>query len=122
MRIYASFYASTDSKWDCSKCLHSDRHPEHVVQRMREMKGCWSGDKVLYTINGLEFKSCLGNYYSPEFNSIFMMFKMFKRGTMPYPGTLAEQPAKLVETMNIIYNLEAEHREKELEKSKHQNK
>lgn len=108
----------TDEKFNCAKCLNQKR-PEHIIEKMRELKGCWQkSEKPRYEIEEIKYYKCIGNYYTPEFTSIWSAFLLYKKGHMPFGGCLNDQPAKLVETMNILYNLETEYKEQERQKQK----
>lgn len=91
-----------------------------MIEKIRKIKGCWDvSEKPRYTIDDIGFKKCLGNYYMPVFSSVWSMFQMYKKGSMPFGGAMVDQPAKVVEIFNLLYNLENEYKQSQMDKERH---
>ena len=62
---------------------------------------------------GLRIKAELKDFEYPYFDFIVTIFNRYDtNGTLPYPGALVDQPAKIIEIFNILEVLKAEQEEK----------
>lgn len=92
--IRTSLHCIDDERFQCFKCPEKDR----------ALKMC---DQVSPNVHfkletDLQFKTCPGNFFRPEILPLLEMFRSFEAGVMPYPGSLSEQPNKLIEAMGVI--------------------
>ena len=61
------------------------------------------------TING-----DLERFDYPEFDYVINIYHIHtKTGALPYPGSISEQPAKIIELLNILEQLNLERRQRE---------
>jgi hypothetical protein len=65
----------------------------------------------------LRFRSCIGNFVSPQVFPLLNVYRMYERGVMPYPGGVMEQPAKIIDVFQTIENHRAEAQERERAKA-----
>lgn len=56
----------------------------------------------------ITYYKCPSQFFSPYWANIINMHGKFERGVMPFPGSLMEQPALIVETFNLVHNLKEE--------------
>lgn len=82
-------------------------------EAFKRVKGCVSTPKTNYKVEGFELNTCLGNFARNEFYSYMEMLRQYEKGIMPFPGAMAEQPAKVIDIFNMISQLR---NEKEAEK------
>lgn len=54
----------------------------------------------------------------PYFDFVYELYVNYKRGILPYDGSLVDQPNKIIEIFNLLSNLENERDEIRLSKSK----
>lgn len=92
--IRTSLHCIDDERFQCFRCPETSR----------EKKMC---EKVSTNVHfkldqDLHFKTCPGNFYRPEIIPLLEMFRSYEAGVMPYPGSLSEQPNKLIEAMGVI--------------------
>lgn len=107
----------TNDMFNCHKCKNQKRPPAQI-EKYRQLKGCFGiSEKPLYTFEELKFTTCVGNFYLPEFNYLWTLFTQYKKGNLPYSCALSAHPAKLVEIMNMLYNLEVQYKNEQQEKA-----
>lgn len=65
--------------------------------------------------NEVEFKvnACLGNLWNSEVFFWMGIYRFFKKGAMPFEGTVLDQPAKVIDLFNLFEAMEAEELEKQ---------
>jgi len=67
-------------------------------------------ESVSFKSLNISFHTNTNHKYS-RFSYILSAFNCYKKGTMPYPGSFSEQPAKIIEIFNTLQQLEFEARE-----------
>lgn len=69
-----------------------------------------SQEKQLEIIScNLHFKSDLSQFTFPRFNFLMTVHQQYSQfGNLPYPGTISEQPAKIIEIFNVLDSLKLE--------------
>lgn len=93
-----------------------DENDEEQVLRDRG----FSEDQIRYTLKdkqGTSFKSLNVVFHEknklkyPYFSYIITLFNQYKNGTLPFTGSLVEQPAKIIEIFDVLYQLQYEQEE-----------
>lgn len=107
LQVSASVASIFDQKWNCYQC---SKHKH--FESYKKVKGCISTPKTNYQIEGFKINKCLGNFASREVYAFIEMHKLYEKGVMPFGGSMADQPAKLIDLFNIIGQLKNEHQEK----------
>lgn len=69
---------------------------------------------------GLKFKSDFSKVKYEHFHYLMNLYQMYEKGCLPFPGSVSEQPAQIIEMFNIIQLLELERRNREA-KEQHKN-
>lgn len=74
------------------------------------MKGCFSpiATPVAKWKDRIYFYKCPSNYYSPYVAELSHHARHLENGLLPYSGGLLEQPAKLIELLNLLNSLRVE--------------
>ena len=103
--------------FNCNTCGKKFRIAEQK-KAFRERKGCYDYSTRSYIIEKIEYKTCLGNFYDSSVYYLIELFLKYRDGVMPFPGSLSEQPAKIIEVFQII---EQKYREWEKEKQQEKN-
>lgn len=103
-----------EREFQCEICLGRRTTPEGL-EASRINKGCYGQNRVLYNIGRVDLKSCIGNYYKPWAMTWFKLYRAFKNGIMPFPGSLTEQPARALEIFDAFEHFEHERLEAEQE-------
>lgn len=63
--------------------------------------------------SGLKFYSCFCDHLDDSFDYLLFLQGQFEKGIMPYPGSLIEQPNKIIEVFKLISRLKAEYESKQ---------
>jgi hypothetical protein len=56
------------------------------------------------TFCDIKYKKCLCNYSHPNFNELMIYYDNYKNGNLPFNGCVADQPAQIMELLQIIDN------------------
>jgi hypothetical protein len=102
--IVATHIASS-KVFNCFDCKKA--YPE---QKRKELKGCFNPIKrpVAKYKDKIVFYKCPANFYSMGLAKIKEQARHLENGLLPYSGGLFDQPAKLVEIMNLFESLRIE--------------
>lgn len=57
---------------------------------------------------GLRFKSDFSKVEYPNFHYLMNLYHLYEKGCLPFPGSVSEQPAQIMEMFSIIQLLELE--------------
>ncbi|NOS67246.1 MAG: hypothetical protein HOO67_02680 [Candidatus Peribacteraceae bacterium] len=95
------------AKYNCHDCLKQygkRKDAETMLQKTRESKACFDfAAEFIHNIDGqIYFKKCIGNYFNGVWVRFVEMERQYEKGVLPYPGSLSEQPAKILEIFRII--------------------
>jgi len=86
-------------KFNCNQCAASYKEINKAAKR--KPKGCYDYSTRVYKIENVLYKSCIGNYNN-SMDFLLEAFSFYEKGMLPFKGTLAEQPAKIIDIFNII--------------------
>lgn len=71
----------------------------------------------------VHFKRGIDNISIEYFNYVVTLFDLYhKHGVLPYPGSLSEQPAKIIEIFTVLEQLYLEREQKHLEEQQREQK
>lgn len=89
-----------------------------MTEKLRTQKGCYGvGDLPIHKLSdGVSLSTCVGNFFDQPSLSVLKMHKSFEAGVMPFPGSLTEQPSKVMEAFQVIDGYRAERDEREARK------
>jgi hypothetical protein len=99
-----------------------------AIQKHLEIKRCnVTRDKPFVTIDNVTYYRCCCQYSNPRFHLYLAMFSLYQKGVLPFPGSLIEQPAYIVEIMSLFSEQqqkaeEAEHKKLEKKQKMQNNK
>lgn len=76
---------------------------------MRTRNGCRTHSKEpRIVIDGMGFHSCLCNFQNPKFYTYLLLAEKLDQGILPDKGALLDQPAALLEALQLLARLKAE--------------
>jgi hypothetical protein len=125
--INATWTNFTDEYFQCKKyesqvMRRSDA--KELINRARLAKSCGVlKDEVKVEIGHIGYHSCLchENFQHPSFGYIMNLYQNFEKGFLPFTGGIMDQPAAVMELIDLISSLYAERdlaqQQKELKKS-----
>lgn len=67
---------------------------------------------------GLKFTKHLSHFKYPLFGYALLLFENYEKGLLPFEGSVAEQPAQVMDLFGLIQNLKAEQQTKQIERAK----
>lgn len=101
--IVAAFHSIGAKETDYSRYSESQIEAMRKAERFNPIKSL-----------GLLFTKPLRNFPCDEFDYYTLLYGQYdKHGTLPFPGSLAEQPAAVIEIFNVLKALVNEAEEKE---------
>ena len=111
-----------DARFRCGDCGNQYRaRPdiEKMLVAYRQSKACEVvQEKPVQALDELRFHTCLGNFFTHSAARLVEMHAHFDRGVMPYPGSLADQPAKVIDAFRVISNWKQRRLAEEAEKAR----
>ena len=137
MMLRSSFYYTTNDRFQCEqkvdryyklnmdrKRMAPDRAMEEAEKMVEAQNSCDSvRDTAMYEIDGYSFNTCVCNFIHPEFNFFIGLFGEYdKHGTLPFPGSLADQPAYIMDVLQLIRSLKLEKEAEDRERMERQQK
>lgn len=108
---------------DTEAMLQTRKDAELAIRTVRIKKGCGKlFDNIRIELDDFGYKSCLchENFQHPMFNQLLSIHERYEKGNLPYCGGLLEQPAQIIEILNLITKLKLDleiKRQKEIEKA-----
>lgn len=114
--LSASFYYQWDDRLNCEREIAVRRQraktPEQAAlaeQAIRIRNGCNAvSAKPRLHIDGIGFHKCLCNYHHPLFYAYVELESRLEQGLLPDRGAYLDQPAQLMEALQLIRRLKAE--------------
>jgi len=123
--ISAHYNYFTEDKFNCQEKIRQFA-PRAGYERAKKMvedaNGCNEISKnIKYTIDNIGYKSCLCNFKNPNMEYYFTLYNMYDKGILPFPGSVIEQPNKIIEILNFIKVLQSKREEEAIKKMKSKN-
>jgi len=75
--------------------------------RERKYRGCNGEPEQPYYLDNVKLKRCPLKLVHPGTFQYFDYYKYYRKGFLPFPGTINNQPGKLLDVFSIIENEEA---------------
>lgn len=104
----------TNKRFQCSKLYETyskRKDADVVIKHEKVIRGCGEiKDKVKVELDGINYYSCLchKNFQHPLFNTFMVLSDKFDKGIMPFGGGVMEQPAQIIEILNLISKLKSD--------------
>ena len=112
MAIQSTVHAIYYNQFNCTKCLTEySKRPDYktkadeydkLLEKKIGLKGCKTSDKVRAQVEDIKYYRCIGNFRSDQVTSMIDLYYHYKNGVMPFPGSLMEQPSKIIDVFNLI--------------------
>jgi len=78
----------------------------------KQFRGCYGKPKQPYLIDGKPADRCVAKLLLPEIKEYILYYGYYKRGLLPFRGSVSEQPVKLLEIFDILESAENEMQKK----------
>ena len=137
MRIRSGFYYLTADQFQCEskverfydmgvtrKKLTPDKAMEEAEMMVETQNHCNSITSTpMYEIDGYAFSTCVCNFIHNELNFFLTLFHEFdKHGTLPFPGSLGDQPNFIIEVLNLLKSMKLEKEAEDHKQAEKQNR
>jgi len=83
---------------DCHNCN------EH----QKKFRGCFGKPVQPYLIEGKPADRCVAKILPPEIREYIRYYEYFKKGYLPFKGSVSDQPVKLLDIFDILESAEIE--------------
>jgi len=98
IEIRSTLQATENRDFFCDVCL-SNRATEQKL----ESKACKvERGAPLWVLDDVKYFRCIGNFVSDSVLNWLGAYNQFGKGTMPFPGSYTEQPAKVIELFGLF--------------------
>jgi len=75
-------------------------------EHQKKFRGCNDLPIQPYLIDGKPAKRCIAKLLPPEIKIYIRYYQAYKKGFLPFPGSLSQQPAKLLDIFDILESAE----------------
>ena len=105
-RIVASILWTWSDKDNSDSDLSSRGYSDAAIQEMRK-----KSQKNFTPIKclGLKFTRPLNNFKTDFIHYPWTLFENYERGLLPFPGSVSDQPAQIMEIFGVFKALKVEH-------------
>lgn len=115
--IKATYYYYTEKQFKCKIREREEAERAGGIEKARLRIQTANGCNVIskepkYQIDRFNFHTCFCNFIYPDFNYFSMLYGQYEKGNLPYPGSMSEQPNKVIEIFNVLDLLNIERQEK----------
>lgn len=100
VKLKATLHALDNSEFQCGPCLAKYRtRPQQF-----EFKGCKDikQGKLFSIDDKIHFRNCIGNHFDHSAVHWIQCHAQYEKGFLPFPGSLLEQPNKVMEVFHVI--------------------
>jgi hypothetical protein len=102
--LKSTLKAMSDERFDCNACLSKYRDKE-MTDKYRESKACENvASEVRHHVSQFKFRKCVGNFVRPSASALIGLHSHYQKGHLPFPGSVMDQPAKIMEAFQVIDN------------------
>lgn len=110
VELRSTLHALSYKEFVCSYCQgkYANRpDAEFMLEKIKKQKGCEvvGPDERHFIMQGetqLRYNTCIGNFVSDSSIYWIHSYNHFEAGTMPFSGGYMDQPAKIIDIMNVI--------------------
>lgn len=75
-------------------------------EHQKKFRGCNGKPIQPYLIDGKPADRCIAKMLPPEVKTYIKYYEYYKKGLLPFPGSVAQQPAKLLDIFDILESAE----------------
>jgi hypothetical protein len=108
--IVATYISQTSGKTEFDPTLNSRGYSPEALAEAKKLK-----EKKFSSVSalGLKFTKPLSNFKCENIGYLWTLFENYERGQLPYPGSISEQPAQIIEIFGVFQALKNEQIAKE---------
>jgi len=103
--LASTFFSMVDPNLNCDSCIK--KNSEKV---RNDKKGCnQEAIKDVAEHRGITYRRCPSSIRRTDYLELISAHSLFEKGVMPMRGGIFSQPIKIIEIMQFIADLKAEH-------------
>ena len=102
IHLVANYITAVTGEVDPSLILRERGYSPEQIRAVEK-----NGKKI--ETNFLRFSVSLHNFKYPQLGYVVTLFEHYEKGTMPFPGSVSEQPAQIMDIFRILAMLKIEH-------------
>lgn len=112
--INATWLSLTSEDFQCAKIesFYEKRSDAEIAIKMRRItQGCGViSDRVRVEVNNIQYHSCLchDNFQYPAIGYLIQLRQNYENGILPFAGGVLEQPAQVMEMIQLMVQLQQE--------------
>ena len=115
IKIYSSFVLATTDALNCD--ITAKKYGRGKADGQHNCGFHYS--RRIFELDDIVWNSCLCRFKHPNFNQLMILNRMYDKGILPDGGSLLDQPAAIIERLEMIShlkNLHQEQQQKDMEK------
>ena len=106
IQLQSTLIALDDKELQCAVCVHKHDGKDQgqkLNRAFRQVKGCFEpSTRVVHKTDQLTFTRCPGNFFSDAAMFWIEAFERYDKGVLPFPGSLVQQPSKVLDIFGSI--------------------
>ena len=113
IKIIATWYHDTNLKqYDCKNQIEQMKRrndSQNRIEGHKNRNGCGRVTVIPKQIHGIvRFHNCYCDHLLPNFDHFLFLHEHYSKGQLPHPGSISDQPNKVIEIMKVIDRLKLE--------------
>jgi hypothetical protein len=108
INLVGNYHALSNGKPDIDPIIES-RYPPEVLAQVIQNKKKTFGELITL---GLKFTVPPSQFEYEHMHYVLTLFENYDKGQLPFPGSVSEQPAQIMQIFNVIDALRQEQRKK----------
>ncbi len=77
-------------------------------EQQKKFRGCYGKPVQPYLIDGKPADMCVAKLLPPDIKYYIRYYEYYKKGLLPFRGSISEQPVKLLDIFDILESAEIE--------------
>lgn len=104
--LKTTLHVLDNKRFQCGVCLSQYEgrlDAEEMLSKRRKLEGCFGDTRPIeYKFDDIKYRTCPGNVFDTSSLFVVDLYRQFQKGILPYPGSLVDQPSKIMEAFNVI--------------------
>jgi hypothetical protein len=112
--LSANIRALYRTRYHCDKKLkeiieNNPKADKNYIESFKKARSCgYVTNYVVDRIGDIEFKTCLCKFKHPLTHTLLTVCTHYEKGVMPFSGSFFEQPAQIIELLELVKSVKIE--------------
>lgn len=93
----------------------------YTPEQLKVMEDQQKAESGAISSLNIQFTAPIESFDYPLFGYIYTSYRYTEKGVLPFPGSLSDQPAQIMEIFNTLESLELENQQREFDRMKREN-